>query len=120
MVNDAVAGDTGTLFGNFDFTIGASAAFVDNTAKAVIIDPLLAAANGLGMDTQMNTGNAFNEGGTVPDASGDTFTTKSELIYLMDNLCGGAGNCGATAQQTQLITKAVCTAAMASANTLIQ
>ncbi|MEJ2142507.1 MAG: LamG domain-containing protein [Gammaproteobacteria bacterium] len=120
LVNDAAGGNTGTLFGNYDFSQPASAAFVNNTAKALIIDPLLEAANGYGMDAQMNTGNTFNEGGTVPDASGDTFTTKSELIYLIDNLCGGAGNCGATAAQTRLITKAVCTATIASANTLIQ
>lgn len=120
LVNTAVGGNTNTIFGTYDFTQGASTAFVNNAGKALIIDPLLNAANGTGMDTQMNTGGTFDEGGTVPDASGDTFTTKSELIHLIDNLCGGAGSCGNTAQQTQLITKAVCTATVAGANTLIQ
>jgi hypothetical protein len=71
------------------------------------------------MDYQMDDG-AFAEGGTVPDATGDTFTTKSELIHLMDNLNACVATTCNTAQQTQLVTKAVCTAAIAGANTLIQ
>lgn len=121
LVNDAAGGNTGTLFGSYNFGQAANVAFADNAGKAAIIDPILAATNGLGMDTQMNTGNSFLEGGSSPAASSaDTYTTKSELIFLIDNLCGGAGSCDTTSAQTQLITKAVCTAALASANTLIQ
>ncbi|MGD8524642.1 MAG: LamG domain-containing protein [Thioalkalispiraceae bacterium] len=116
LVVDATLGDTSTLFGSFDFSQTPTVAFAD---PSVIIDPVLSAVNGTGMDYQMDDG-AFAEGGTVPDATGDTFTTKSELIHLMDNLNACVATTCNTAQQTQLVTKAVCTAAIAGANTLIQ
>lgn len=88
------------------------------------IDPILALANGSGMDTQMDVG-TFATGGTVPDANptgpDTTFTTKSELVYLVNKLNSCIpGTCSDDATQTRELIKAVCTATLSSANSIIQ
>jgi len=123
VVNAGVRLDTTTLFGSYNFNQVASLAFANPTSSSLVIDPLLAAANGSGMDLQMDDG-TYTSGGTVPDANptggNTTFTTKSELISLITNLNQCVPTTCDSAAQTQIVTKAVCTAALAGANTLIQ
>lgn len=98
LVDDPAA--RGNFFGGADFSAAASAAFANDTARDVFLDPLLAAAFGENINSQPNQLNA-----------------KAELNNLIDRLTVCGNNCAA--DRTLTVVKAACAATIGNAAILI-